>query len=407
MSRITIPAGEFKERVQRAAAKMREWGLDALVVNGSEADYANTRYFSNFWPLFERCGVAISACGDCALMVGPESEIFAADFGVIEKIFVLYEYRESADPACAEMKMQKFNDVFKAIKVDEKRSGAGGRAGSGAGSGAGCKLRIGVAAWLDTNLVMMDGLREAYPDAEFVRADRIMTELRQVKSDNEVACLREAARITRLATDEVVKALRPGVTELQMVGVAQRAIYEHGAEYEGLPMFIFSEKGTKHAISRPSYREIKLGDLVQLNLSAKICGYSPSIGVPVSIGKLNAERRELIDFALKAHMWTEERLVTGAPAGEIAKDFIKYYEANGFRDSYLYGPCHGLGLIEVEAPWMETPSTYNLEKNMTFQIDTFAMGSDFGVRWEKPVVIGETKAEMLSDQIGPVQELTF
>ena len=40
---------------------MAEKGLDVLVVNGSEADYADTRYFSNFWPLFERCGVAIAA----------------------------------------------------------------------------------------------------------------------------------------------------------------------------------------------------------------------------------------------------------------------------------------------------------------------------------------------------------
>ena len=59
--RVQIPVSEFKERVQRAAALVREKGLDVLVVNGSEADYANTRYFSNFWPVFERCGVANSA----------------------------------------------------------------------------------------------------------------------------------------------------------------------------------------------------------------------------------------------------------------------------------------------------------------------------------------------------------
>ena len=44
--RVQIPVSEFKERVQRAAALVREKGLDVLVVNGSEADYANTRYFS-------------------------------------------------------------------------------------------------------------------------------------------------------------------------------------------------------------------------------------------------------------------------------------------------------------------------------------------------------------------------
>ena len=389
MARIQIPREEFAQRVQNAAAKVREWGLDVLVVNGSEADYANTRYFSNFWPVFERCGVAIAANGDCALLVGPESEIFAADFGVIEKIFILHEYRESANPAYPEIKFNTFNDAFKAIGV------------------SGNKIKIGMAAWLDTNVVIMEGIKNAYPEAEIVRADRIMTELRSVKSDNEIACLREAARITHIATQEVIKAARPGMTELQLVGIAQKTIYEHGAEYEGLPMYCFSQKSTKHAISRSSYKEIQMGDIVQLNLSAKVCGYSPSIGMPISMGKLVGEKKELVEFGLEAHMWTEQQLRAGRVASDIAKDFKKLFDEKGYGKAYLYGPCHGLGMIEVEAPWMETSSDYVLQKNMTFQIDTFAMGSDFGLRWEKPIAVTEDGVDLLSPQIGTIYELEF
>ncbi len=389
MSRVQIPLEEYKQRVKNAAAKAAEWGLDVLIVNGSEADYANTRYFSNFWPVFERCGVAISATGNVALMVGPESEIFAADFGVIDDIFVLLEYRESANPAYPELKPQTYNDVFKKLGV------------------TGENIRIGVAAWLDTNVVMMEGLKAAYPKAEIVRADDIMVQLRSIKSDNEIACLREAARITQKATDAVIKAIRPGMTELQLVGIAQKTIYENGAEYEGLPMYCFSQKSTKHAISRSSHKEIQMGDIVQLNLSAKVCGYSPSIGMPISMGKLVGEKKELVEFGLEAHMWTEKQLRAGVKSGDIAKNFIKFFEEHGKRDNYFYGPCHGLGLIEVEAPWMETISDYILQKNMTFQIDTFAMGSDFGLRWEKPIAITETGIDMLSEQIGTIHELEF
>ena len=55
---------------------------------------------------------------------------------------------------------------------------------------------------------------------------------------------------------QVIQEIQPGMTELQMVGVAQRVIYENGAEYEGLPMYVFSESSTRHAISRSSYRGI-------------------------------------------------------------------------------------------------------------------------------------------------------
>ena len=388
MARVEIPVSEFKERVQRAAELIRERGLDVLVVNGSEADYADTRYFSNFWPVFERCGVAISARGDCAIMVGPESQIFAADFGVIENVFVLYEYRESANPAYPELKVQTYRDVFQFLGV------------------TGEHIKIGVAAWLNTNLVMMEGLRDNYPKAEIVRADDIMVTLRRIKSDNEIACLREAARITQIATDEVIKALKPGMTELQLVGIAQKTIYENGAEYEGLPMYCFSERSTKHAISRSSYREIQKGDIVQLNLSAKICGYSPSIGIPVCCGKLSPEKRDLVEFGLQAHMWTEKYLKAGVLASAVAKDFIKFFEENGRKQNYFYGPCHGLGLIEVEAPWMETISDYELQKNMTFQIDTFVMGETFGLRWEKPIAITENGVQILCErQIGKIYEI--
>ena len=56
---------------------------------------------------------------------------------------------------------------------------------------------------------------------------------------------------------------------------------------------------------------------------------------------------------------------------------------------------------------METTSDYILKKNMTFQIDTFVMGSDFGLRWEKPIAVTNTGIDMLSGQIGTIHELEF
>ena len=218
---------------------------------------------------------------------------------------------------------------------------------------------------------------------------------------NEIACIREAARITDLATKAVMAEMKPGKTELELVGVAQKCIYENGAEYEGLPMYCFSEKSTRHAISRSSYKPIEYGDIVQLNLSAKVCGYSPSIGLPVCCGKLTPEKRDLVQFGLEAHYWTEKQIKAGVLASDISKRFIEFYEKNGRRANYFYGPCHGTGLIEVEAPWMETISDYPLEANMTFQIDTFVTSPTFGLRWEKPIAVTADGCENLApSQIG-------
>lgn len=390
MQMVKIPEYEYQERIQRAAALAAEMNLDVLVVNSTESDFANVRYFSGFWPLFERAGVAISASGKAALLVGLESAIFAADMGVIDNIHVLMEYRESADPSAPQLKPHTFRDAFRSIGV------------------TGNKIRIGVAAWIDTTLVIMDGIRETYPEAEIVRADSIMVQLRSIKSDNEIACIRHGFGIVEYATREVIKALKPGVTECQMVGVAQRAIYEMGAEYEGLPMYVFSEKSTSHAISRPRPdRVIGRNDIVQLNLSARVDGYSPSVGLPLCMGKIDPERKRYIDFCLEAHTWTKAQLRPGKQAGEICRDFYQLYADAGFADNYVYGPCHGTGMIEVEPPWMESNSTYALVPNMCFQVDTFISGPGFGARWELGAAVTADGAEILATPVGTFHELNF
>jgi len=381
MSRICIPDHEYHERIKRAAAMLKARNLDVMVVCSTESDYANARYFSGFWPLFERAGVAISANGDAALIVGPESAVFGKDFGKLEKVFVLKEFRESADPSYPELQASTFRDVFKAIGV------------------SGDCIKIGLGSYVECTLPIYEGLKDAYPKADIVKCNDIMVELRKIKSQNELACIKEGFRIIELATDEVIRSLKPGVTELQMVGVAQRVIYENGAEYEGLPMYVFSEESTRHAISRSRYREIKKGDIVQLNLSAKIDGYSPSIGLPVIMGKLEGERREYIEFCRKMHEWTCEQIKVGVMASDIAKRFYQMYVDNGYGANFVYGPCHGTGMIEVEAPWMETISDYPLEENMTFQVDTFISGPTFGCRWEKGIAVKKDGCESYTDYL--------
>lgn len=156
MSRICIPDYEYQERIQKAAKMVRERGLDVMLVVSTESDYANARYFSGFWPLFERAGVAISASGDACLLVGPESPIFAKDFGKIEKVFVLKEFRESADPSYPELIPSTFAEAFKSIGV------------------TGENIKIGLGSYVECTLPILDGLKDNFPKAEISYCNDIM-----------------------------------------------------------------------------------------------------------------------------------------------------------------------------------------------------------------------------------------
>ncbi|MCH2595322.1 MAG: Xaa-Pro peptidase family protein [Pirellulales bacterium] len=377
--RISIPDSQYLERIEKASQLIATADLDVMVANSNEADYANVRYFTAYWPLFEMGGVAIAPSGQAALLIGPESEEFARGRSQLKNIHLMTEYRETAAPAYPGVAVSKYGDVFESIGVSNPK-------------------RIGLAGYLCTNMAMIEGLREAFPEATIVNADDlVVTRLRSIKSPEEIACLREGLRLGELAMHAMIEAVRPGMTELELTGVALDTLYRHGAECEAHTVYAFGGKKTTNAISRGTHRKFKKGDIVQINVGGKIDGYSPSVGRPVCLGKMTDAQKRLIEFGKDMHYRTYECMQAGVVSGQIAQQYEDEVKKAGFADNYLYGPCHGLGLIEVEKPWLETVSTYSLEPNMTFQADTFFADDDFGLRWENGLLVTEEgPAEMLN-----------
>lgn len=385
-----IPDTEFKARLVRTAELVKAEGLDILLVHSNEADFANVRYLSDYWPLFESAGVLVAPDGGAKLLIGPESETFARSRTKIADVRKLVEYRESAEPDYPTIKVDHFRELILEMIGSKPK-------------------RIGLAGWAIFPLPVFHSLREAFPKAELVKADSVMLQQRAIKSPAEVACLKEAFRITRAATDEVLRRIRPGMSELEIAGISQGVLYAEGAEFEGLPQYVLSGPSSAHAIGRAGYRRFEKGDIVQLNLSARVHGYSASIGVPVSLGKPSDAARKLLEFGLKAHAYTRTLLQPGTPASEVAIKYDEFVRKEGFGEYQLYGPCHGIGMIEVERPWIETTSSYALEPGMTFQIDTYFYtpagtafekenGGAFGLRWENGCQITANGNELLAPE---------
>ena len=121
--------------------------------------------------------------------------------------------------------------------------------------------------------------------------------------------------------------------------------------------------------------------------------------LPLGIFILRADRRRYIDFCYDMHNWTVENLKAGIPANKVPNEFYQKFIDAGYKDAYTYGPCHGTGMIEVEAPWMETTTDYLLEENMTFQVDTFISAPTFGCRWEKGIAVTKDGCKSMTDYL--------
>ena len=380
----SIPLEEYKERVKKVQETMKRDGFDLILCYGNEAEPQFVRYFSGYWPSFESAGVLIAQEGDPILIIGPESLTYASDRSKISEICKLIAFRESSDPEYPGAKLDTFTSVFKKLIGDRKitRFGVAGRS----------LMTIGVYEALVEAL-------EPHGSIKVEKADYVVNNIRMNKTENELECMRAAAKITAATFDYLLENIRVGMTEQQVAGMAIGKMHELGAERESYPVWVLTGKGSNQAISRPRNKVIEKGDMTFIQIGARVDGYASSIGRPVVFGKATPEQRELIETGYKAQKAVISMLRAGAPAADIAKKHIENVTQMGYGDWLLYGPCHGNGTMEGEAPWIETNSDYLLEENMTFCVDIF-LGSaktETGLRMEDVVCVKRDGVEELTN----------
>ena len=376
-----IPHYEFEERVKKVQAAMQCEGYDLLLCYGNEAEPQYVRYFSNYWPSFETAGVLIPAQGEPLLLIGPESYTYAADRSEIAQIRLLKAFRESSEPEYPGKKLDTFGAVFAEL-LGEKAI-----------------RRFGVAGLPLMTIGVYEALREALGKVKIENANEIVNRIRMIKTENELACMRAAAQITHETFDYLLENIKVGMTEQQVVGLALGKMHELGAERESYPLWVLTGEGSNQAISRPRNKEIQRGDMTFIQIGARVDGYASSIGRPVVFGKATPAQRELIEVGYQAQKDVIARLRAGVPAAEIAKFHAENVTRMGYGDWLLYGPCHGNGTMEGEAPWIETNADYLLEENMTFCVDIFLGSAEkkIGLRMEDVICVKKDGAQELTN----------
>jgi len=379
-----IPIEEFHQRISALQENMKSAGYDLLLAYGNEAEPQFVRYLSDYWPSFETAGVLVPAQGEPLLLIGPESFTYAADRSKVSRIRLLKAFRESSDPEYPGKKLDDFQSVIDEL-IDGDRL-----------------KRCGVAGLS----LMTHGVYEAltaalnhYGAIKIEKADDLVSRLRMIKSENELNCMRAAADITRQTFNYLLAHIKTGMTETQVVGLALGKMHELGAERESYPLWVLTGKGSNQAISRPRHKVIQPGDMTFIQIGARVAGYASSIGRPVVFGKAADWQKRLIEAGYKGQQAVIRNLKAGVPASFVAQKHIETMTGLGYGDWLLYGPCHGNGLMEGEAPWIETDADWILKQNMTFCVDIFLGDNktETGLRMEDTVRITGEGIEPLTN----------
>ncbi|MFQ5777036.1 MAG: type I methionyl aminopeptidase [Terriglobia bacterium] len=174
------------------------------------------------------------------------------------------------------------------------------------------------------------------------------------KSAAELEKMRAVGRIGAQVLRVVASKVTPGVTTLDLEGVAERAIAAAGARaafkgYRGYPCVLCTSVNEEIVHGIPSDRKLKTGDIVSIDVGVTLDGYFADTAVTVGLRPVDPQVGRLLQVTREALERGAARARAGCYVGDIAAAVEEHVEANGFNVVREF-VGHGIGTAMHEEP---------------------------------------------------------
>ncbi|MBV9023861.1 MAG: aminopeptidase P family protein [Streptomycetaceae bacterium] len=181
-------------------------------------------------------------------------------------------------------------------------------------------------------------------------------QLRLVKDEDEIACLRIAAEITDQALGELLESILVGRTERHLALELERRLVDHGADGPAFPAYVGTGPHSGAARHTPTDRRVEEGDFLSVCLGARYRGYRCEVGRTFVIGTAPAAWQvELYDLVFAAQRAGREALLPGIACRDVDQAARQVVQEAGHGEALAPWTGHGVGLEIDEDPRI-TPS---------------------------------------------------
>lgn len=156
-----------------------------------------------------------------------------------------------------------------------------------------------------------------------------------VRTQEDLEALKEIGRICALVRDEMAKAVRPGITTLELDLIAKKLFEEN--EAESAPMGEYDFPGytcisvndvVAHGI--PSDYALKEGDKVNIDVSASKNGFFADTGLTLNIPPTGEKNKLLLETAKKALYKSIEKAMPGTMTNNLGRAVYNEAQSHGF-----------------------------------------------------------------------------
>ncbi|KUO11309.1 aminopeptidase P family protein [Streptomyces sp. DSM 15324] len=199
-------------------------------------------------------------------------------------------------------------------------------------------------------------LRSVAPRLRLADLGSAVEQLRVVKDEEEISCLRVGAEIADQALGELLESILVGRTERHLALELERRLVDHGADGPAFPTSVATGPNSGRPGHRPTDRRVEEGDFLSVCLGAAYRGYRCEIGRTFVIGTSPADWQiELYDLVFAAQRAGRESLAPGAAYRDVDRAARQVLDSAGYAQGLPALTGHGVGLEIDEDPQL-TPA---------------------------------------------------
>ena len=258
--------------------------------------------------------------------------------------------------------------------------------------------RVGVYG-KDFIMAVRDYVELAKGSFELVPFDRQFDMARAVKSDEELAEVRDAMDIIVDGFWDLVAAYEPGKTEAEIMAPAVQRFFARGAGPRMMNILLSGSHGEAEASFRvPGHRVVAPDDLLLYSLEVTgTGGYWVEFSRPLISGKVSPRTQAMADVYPHALEEARKLMRAGELASNVHRAVAQSFAKHGFALGHLSG--HSIGATMLEYPAIGAKSDVQLEENMIFSLHPQVVDVDGKVclYTQDTYRIGKSEGECLAD----------
>ena len=181
-------------------------------------------------------------------------------------------------------------------------------------------------------------------------ASALMTELRGSKDEEELSCMTAAQRIAEGALEQILKEIRPGMTEKEIAARLNYLMVSAGAEKTSFDTIVASGPNGSMPHAVPGMRKVQEGDFITMDFGCVYKGYCSDMTRTVALGRPSDEMRNVYDIVLQAQLAGIAAAKAGITGAAIDGAARKVIQDAGYGAYFGHSFGHSLGIDIHEAP---------------------------------------------------------